>query len=245
MSPYSDYPPGLGPRWRAIGPGIWTVEGDQIRFLGFPFALRSTVIALPDGALLVHSPVQLAAAQGVDTLGSVGHIVTPNAFHHRFLGEWAAEYPHAHIYAPPGLRRKRPDLSFAANLGAEAPATWAEVVDQRIVPGSVLSEVVFFHRPSRTLILGDLIENHDPDLLNRLHRWFAAANRVLAPRGSTARFLRPTFWRRKRVREVLREVLAWEPQVVILAHGPCIEDHAVEFLRDSLGWALGVGCFSF
>jgi hypothetical protein len=227
-------------RLRELDEGIWTLEGDPTRFFTFPYELRSTIVDLGGNSLFVHSPVQLSvAAEAVESLGRVGYIVSPNKMHHLFLGEWGAAFPDARIYSPPGLRSKRPDVCFHGDLGDQPEGVWASVLDQRLVRGSLfMEEAVFFHLPSRTLIVGDLIENHDPGGLTVWHRAFARANHMLAPHGTTARVFRLTFWQRAEARRVVEEILSWQPRRVVVMHGPCIEDNAVAFLRHAFGWLL-------
>jgi hypothetical protein len=101
-----------------------------------------------------------------------------------------------------------------------------------------MEEVVFLHGPSRTLIVGDLTENHDPCSLGPVQRAIARANAMLWPRGATPRNFRLTFWRRAEARRALREILAWQPRRVVVMHGPCIEENAGEFLRRAFAWLL-------
>jgi hypothetical protein len=227
-------------RLRKIGEGIWTINGDPISFLTFPYTLRGTVVDLGDGSLFVYSPVQLSVArEAVNSLGSVAHIVSPNKLHHLFLGEWQAAFPGSRLYAPPGLRAKRPDLQFEAELGDQANSTWSHVIEQRVVRGSFfMAEVVFFHRPSGTLLVGDLIENHDARGFDRWHRAVARANGMLAPSGTTPRNYRFTFWRRSQARRTVREVLSWNPKRVVLVHSPDIVEDAQPFLRHAFAWLL-------
>ena len=225
---------------RELDSGIWTLEGQAIRFVTFPYELRSTIIDLGGGSLFVHSPVQLAAAGGaLEALGRIENIVSPNTLHHLFLAEWAAAFPEAKLHAPPGLRSKRHDLRFDTDLGDQPPADWKGILDQRIVRGSFfMEEVVFFHRAYSTLILGDLIENHDPRGLGPIHRALARANGMLAPNGTTPRNFRLSFWRRSLARKAILDILSWQPRRVILMHGPCIEENALEFLRHAFRWLL-------
>ena len=223
-----------------LDPGIWTLEGKPIRFLTFPYELRSIIVDLGNGSLFVHSPVQLSVARpSLDAIGHVSHIVAPNKLHHRFLGEWAAAYPDAKLYAPPGLRDKRPDLPFFADLEDNAEPAWKSTLKQRVVRGSFfMEEVVFFHIASRTLILGDLVENHEPARFGALHRLAARANGMLAPDGSTPRNYRLTFLRRAAARRSVEEILSWEPRRVVVMHGPCVEENARQFLQNAFAWLL-------
>lgn len=227
-------------RRRKLASGIWTVEGNAIRFLSFPYDVRSTIVDLGGGGLFVYSPVQwTVAAPLLRDLGRVDHIVPPNLLHHLFLGQWQAVCPHARLYAPPGLAAKRPDLVFHAELGDRAEVAWSGTLEQRIVRGSVfMEEAIFFHVPSRTLLVGDVIENHDPARFGPLHRLVARANAMLAPNGTTPRNYRATFLHRAAARATIREVLGWKPRRVVPAHGPCVEDDVDAFLRHAFDWLL-------
>src|SRR5215469_5158890 len=104
-----------------FGPEIWMADGPVTSFHGFAYSTRMAVIRLSDGSLFVWSPVALSDSLGaaVNALGSVRHIVSPNALHHLFLGDWKSAYPAARLYASPSLCSKRRDLTFDAELGDE------------------------------------------------------------------------------------------------------------------------------
>ena len=146
-----------------FGPDIWISDGPVVPFFaGFSYPTRMAVIRLSNGLLFVWSPITLSEQlkREVDALGTVRYLVSPNLLHHLFLGEWASAYPKARLYASPGLRRRRKDLAFDADLGDAPEPEWAADIDQVVLGGSfVMTEVVFFHRASRTAIFADLIEN--------------------------------------------------------------------------------------
>jgi hypothetical protein len=219
---------------------LWTVEGDPISFYTVPYELRMTVIRLADGSLMLHSPVQCTdeTRRVVAELGTVRYLVSPNKLHHFFLGPWAEASPGAEIWASPGLREKRPDLAFAGELGDQPEPGWADDVDQCLFGGSFfMNEIVFFHRPSRSLILGDLIENHDPDKVHGPQRLWLRANRALAPEAVTPRLWQLTFWKRRAARRALARIRAWRPERVLVTHGPIIRSGGAERIEHSLGWA--------
>ena len=220
--------------------GIWVIEGNRISFLTFPYEIRATVVDLGGGELLVHSPVQIEAASLLNDLpGQVKYIVSPNKLHSLFLEDWQKVYPQAKIYAPPGLMAKRPQVAFYKELTNEPEPEWRHVLDQTLVQGSwFMSEVVFFHKSSGSLILGDLIENHDPKKLGWIYRVAARAVAILAPKGTTARIFRWTFIHRKITRPALQEILNWNVQRVIVNHGPIVETNAHAFLQNAFQWAL-------
>ena len=227
-------------RLNKLADGIWALDGNPISFLTFPYEIRSIVIEIGRGELFVYSPVQISAARLLKALpGQVKYIASPNKLHHKFLGDWKKAFPEANLYAPPGLKAKRPDLSFYKELADKPEPEWQEVLRQKVVRGSwFMSEVVFFHEPSETLILGDLIENHNPRRFGWLHRAIGLANAMLAPNGTTPRNYRWTFFRREEVRQDLQQILNWNAKRVVMAHGPIVEIGAQEFLRNAFQWAL-------
>lgn len=223
-----------------LADGIWVLDGDPITFLTFPYQIRSTIVEIAPEELLVHSPVQLSAASLLEDLpGEVKYVVSPNKLHDLFLADWQKAFPQARFYAPPGLKSKHPDLSFHKYLTDEPESPWRGTLKQKIVSGSwFMSEVVFFHTPSKTLILGDLIENHDPRKFGRIHRAIGRVNAMLAPNGTTPRNYRWTFFRRREVGEDLREIMGWNAERVVVNHGPIVESGARRFLIHAFRWAL-------
>ncbi len=228
----------MTPPLRSLAPDLWVADRPQT-FYGLPVGARMTVIRLPDGALLLHSPValdsQLRAA--LDAIGPVRYAVAPNRLHHLHAGEVAIAYPGARLWVAPGLDRKRPDLRFEAVLGDEAPAPWRGVVDQTFFRGRPYeNEVVFLHRPSRTLILCDLAFN--------FRAGTAAATRILMTLiGSYGSFgptrLDPLLIRdRAAARASLERILEWDFDRVIIAHGDVLDRGGREALRAGYTWLL-------
>ena len=127
-----------------IGDEIWIAEGQTVSFYGFPYPTRMAVVRLSNGELWVWSPTSLTddLAADIDSLGPVRHLVEPNKLHHLFLPDWASAYPDARLYAPPGLAKKRRDLSFDAELGDEPDAAWAGELAQVVCRGSRVVEEV-------------------------------------------------------------------------------------------------------
>ncbi len=144
-----------------LAPGVH-VERCEIRFYGFRLETRMAVVLLPGGELLLYSPVWLSEKlRGeLDHLGRVAFILSPNKIHNQTLPQYRAAYPTAAIFAPPGLPSRRPDIEFSAVLAAEPRPEWSGVLDQALTQGNVFfSEVLLFHRHSRTLLVADLVEN--------------------------------------------------------------------------------------
>jgi hypothetical protein len=223
---------------RELDRDIWVAERPQ-RFYGLEVGTRMTVMRLADGSLLLHSPVELDAAlrRELDALGPVRYVAAPSRVHHLHAGEVAEAYPGARLWVAPGLPRKRPDLGFAAVLGDEAPPEWRGQVDQAFFRGRPFeNEVVFLHRPSRTLLMCDLVFNFGPSA--------PALTRALARLiGSYARFgpskLDPLLIRdRSAARQSLERILAWDFDRVVVAHGDVLESGGRNALRAGYAWLL-------
>ncbi len=153
------------------------LEEDRVRFYGFAIQTRMTVLRLRNADLFLHSPTFLrpATRAALDALGAVHWIVSPNKIHNLALAQYAEAFPACRLYAPPGLPERRPELRFEAVLGDAAPAAWAGQIDQVAVRGNAFfSEILFFHRASRTLIVGDLVEILDDRTASRAGRALAS-----------------------------------------------------------------------
>ncbi|MBI3884334.1 MAG: DUF4336 domain-containing protein [Opitutae bacterium] len=123
---------------------------------------RMTVAKLPDGSLWVHSPVAYSEALAAElaTLGPVAHIVAPNYMHDTYLERWLPRYPGVRFHAPRSFHKVFPAFKITDSLGNSPHPSWGGLFDQHVVQGIPrVHEVVFLHRPSRTLIIADLAFN--------------------------------------------------------------------------------------
>lgn len=131
---------------------------------GLPITTRMTVVRLPGRKLLIHSPIPMppgsALLRQVQDLGSVAFIVAPNKMHHLFLAPCAAAFPDAVVYGPQGLAQKRPDLATTLRtLPAGDLPEWLPDLEHFAFEGIPAgNESVWFHRPSATLIVTDLLQ---------------------------------------------------------------------------------------
>jgi hypothetical protein len=167
----------------------------------------------------------------------VQHLVEPNKLHHLFLPDWVSAYPQARLYAPPGLAKKRRDISFHAELGDVPDKAWAGEIDQVVFRGSLfMEEVVFFHRRSRTALVCDLIQKFDPQTVRGFSGLLMRLDGLVGPKGSTPREWRASFWNRRIARAALRQALEWDVEALVIAHGIWVRTKGREALRRSLAW---------
>ena len=118
---------------------------------------------------------------------------------------------------------------------------WDAEIATLPVIGGYMTEIEFFHRNSRTLILTDLIENFEPQKLGsvflHLLMWIGG---VTPPHGGLPRDLRLTFtWRhRAELRAAIETMLSWNPERIVIAHGRWFERDGAAALRQAFAWLL-------
>ena len=232
---------------KPVAPEVWIVDGPAIDFgppgLRAPFPTRMTLVRLPQG-LFVHSPTALTPAlrEEIAGLGTPRWLIAPNRLHYWWLPDWRTAYPGAEAFLAPGVRRQaggRIDFP-ATELDGLARPPWSPQIETLGVAGDFMTEFVFFHGASRTLVLTDLIENFEAERLpSRRLRWLTRLGRAQAPDGQTPLDMRLTYWRRRRqVRAAAEKMIAWAPERVIIAHGRWFERDGTQELRRALRWVL-------
>lgn len=222
-----------------FAPSLYVADGPSVSFFGFPYPTRMAAARLSDGTVWVWSPIALtpALADAVHGIGPVRYIVSPNKLHHRFLQEWADHWPDARLYAPPGLARKKAALHFHAELGDEPSPPWENDIDQVVFRGSfAMAEVAFFHRESRTAIIGDLIQRFSEASIAGWKGTVMRLGGLVGERGSTPRDWRASFLRHGPARAALHKVLEWNPERLLIAHGLCAQSGATQIIRAALHW---------
>ncbi|MCG7361795.1 DUF4336 domain-containing protein [Roseomonas sp. ACRSG] len=240
----TSYPPLDTPK--PVDEGVFIVDSQLPGTVGMVIGARMTVLRLPDGGLLLHSPTRFSHAlkRQLEQIGPIRHFVAPNIAHWTFLRDWQAACPEATTWAAPGLRQRRQvrqaGLRLDHDLTGTAPADWGGTIDLVVVPGGLgFHETALFHQPSRSLLLTDIVMNLEepkvPPLLRPLLRLFG----MTAPDGMPPPYLRAVV--RMRQQDALRaaeHLLALQPERVIFAHGRWFERDGTPALRRSLRWLL-------
>jgi hypothetical protein len=217
---------------------IWLLEY-PVRFAGMGIFGRTTIIRLKNGELIVHDPCVVTEniKDQIDDLGVVKYIIAPGTYHHLYVAEFQEAYPDAETFLCPGLESKRPDLKFDWLLGNKVDNRWADVLQQVLLQGTRhITEVAFFHKPSDTLILVDLLENigddyqHQAGLLLRFY-WKVIFRMWNNPKAAPEYQLG---WGNKEiVKAGLNKILSWDAKRLILSHGENIEGDVNQILRNA------------
>lgn len=226
---------------KAFTEGVW-LDTDPIKIAGARLSGNMTVLRLSGGGLLVCSPLALTdeRRKAVEALGTVEHLYAPNLFHHLHIGAWARAFPKAKLHAPAGLEKKRPDLRIHRVHGEGVEPGFGDAVSEHPIAGCRLGETALVHRPSRTLVVTDLVANvgrpeglwtetytklagfYDAIALSRVLRWTAFSDRAAA-------------------RASIDRLLAEPIDRLVVGHGDPILTGAREALAHAYEWLPGAG----
>lgn len=231
---------------KPIGEDIWIVDGEIIRFYGAPYTTRMTIIRLENGDLFCHSPIALTQGlkQQVEKLGTVKHLVSPNWIHYAYIPEWVKAFEGTVAWASPKVRERaqrfKVDITFDKDLQDKAEVIWEKEIDQLLAKGSKAhQEVVFFHKKSKTLILTDLIENFES---KKIPFWFRVLGKfagIIDPDGKAPIDMRYTFFgNHKELRKAVEQMISWQPEKIIIAHGKWFEKDVVAELKRAFRWCM-------
>ncbi len=208
---------------------IWLLDY-PVKYAGCRFNARMSIVRLANGTLMLHSPCDMddATAKAISKLGPVSCIVAPGNFHYLYVAKAQSRFPAARTYLCPGVERKVPTLRFDELLGSCAPPDWSDTIDQVLIRGSrFMWEVAMLHKPSRTLLLVDAIEFLTDRTANvnwQVKAWFKLFGMWNKPRPA------PEYrmgWKDKvAARSSLEEILEWDFDRIVIAHGDNITENA-------------------
>jgi Domain of unknown function (DUF4336) len=231
---------------RELDHNIWVSE-QPLKYFGLSVATRMTVIRLTNGELIVISPIQVddATIDQINKLGTVSYIVVPNLYHHLFAASFKNTYPKALLLASPGLESKRPDLVIDRFL-PDVENIFKDEVEYLLFDGiktfglsgtALLNEFVFFHRASKTLVLTDTAFHFDESFspLTQLVARLIGDYKKLSPSWLEKLSTRET----EKVRQSVQNILFWDFERVIMAHGSVLENDGKRQFKEGYEWFLG------
>jgi hypothetical protein len=222
---------------RAHAPTV-TVAGSVAQYFdseldlmpGVRIPLRSMLVSSGSEHILI-SPVGTAeeAAYVGDSLTT---LVAPSLLHHLHMKDALERYQPNTVWGPPGFARKKPELGSILELGLEDWPHGGEL-DFVIVEGAPRrNEVVFFHRASRTIYTADLVFN-----IRKPHGFLTPL--MFRMMGIHKRFAVMKMWRRWVIdrdafQRSIRQILAWDFDRIVMAHGDTVDVGAHAKLANAL-----------
>ena len=145
---------------RAFADNVWIVDGPNVRDMGVMFTTRMTVVKLSDGSLWVNSPVSVPfdTLKRITDLGPVTYLLAATPRHVWRLAAWHTLISRSTAMGAPHHAvdiEESGHLPFTGILGDEPPQAWTDDFDQLAFKGNpLIEEVLFFHKQSRTVIIG-------------------------------------------------------------------------------------------
>lgn len=218
---------------KKLAENIWTHE-DQMPLMGTTLRLRTTIVKLASGKLWVHSPINLSSVlkAEIDDLGEVGYIVGPNNAHNMWIKQWHQAFPDAKLFVSAGIPKKiKLQPGVYEILDAESAKTWSEDMDSVFMGNTpMFNETDFLHKSSRSLIVTDIIQNHNDPTPKGLGGLVTRC--IMRPLGfkghCTAPPLNMGFMVKDKAafKTYIETLRSWEFDRIIVTHGDVIEDNA-------------------
>jgi hypothetical protein len=215
-----------------VAENIWTMRY-PLPVLGNDFGRTVTVVRLSSGKLVIHSTAPFTAQdiQSIRQLGEPGWLLDATLFHESFAKEGCRAFERVPYLAPPGF----PNVSDVQTRALfPPPVEWNGELE--VVPFTGMPKVqehVFYHRPSRTLIVCDCLFN-----FRGRGSWpmrFVLRNVMRLTNGvGMSAFFRFMIRDRNAFKESVRSILAWDFERIIVGHGEVIEREAQLIFREEL-----------
>ena len=254
---------------RRVLPSILTCSTPFLRFGRIKVGSRGTIVKLSNNSLAVFSPVALTdnvKREMQEQLGStdVRYITALDQEHHIFLEAWHKAWPEAKVLAPetlPAYRDKQgyfkiPESNWLlfkkadkAN-GLTVDSTFDNEFDMELVDAHANKELVFNHKPTKTLVEADLLFNLPAtEQMSKtgvsatsgfFTRFFCSIN---GTQGS-AIWQKRLIWYaisaadRKGYNESIGKIAKWDFDRIIPCHGDVIESGGKGIFEKVMGWHL-------
>ena len=132
------------------------------KLLGVPIGKRMTAITCISNKVWVHSPIELndASIQLLRNMGNITWVICPNLFHYLHVNAFQNIFPECQLFGVNGIEKKVKHCTFQSLEDERSSQLWNSDIQQHNIKGaSKISEVVFFHQETKTLILTDLVFN--------------------------------------------------------------------------------------
>ncbi|KAK4550089.1 hypothetical protein LTR36_003056 [Oleoguttula mirabilis] len=251
---------------RHINPSILICSTPFLRFGRIKVGGRGTVVKLASGNLAVFSPVALTDTVQKELSafgnGKIRYITALDQEHHIFISAWHDAFPDAKVIAPetlPAYRQKQgytgiPKENWVLFKKGEQSFSVSEEFDKEFdmeyVHAHANQELVFNHKPSRTLIEADLLfnlpatEQHSKTggsaTSGILTRLFCAVNSTKG----TAIWQKRFIWYaisagdRTGYNKSVSKIAKWDFERIVPCHGDVIETGGKGIFEKVMAWHL-------
>jgi len=215
-----------------VAQNLWIMRF-PMKLAGLDIGRVVTLIATQSGELIVHSTAQFTPADvtEISRLRKTPTLVEATLFHDTYAASAQETFPNAPYYAPEGFAELTRTTTKSL---ATPPESWRgelEVLELEGMPK--VREHVFFHIPSRTLIVADLVFNFGPEASPAVRFLFCWILGVRQFPGMSY-FYRAMIRDRKAFANAAKRMMQWDFDRVIVGHGDVIETGGKEKLGTAL-----------
>ena len=207
-----------------LAPAVF-LQRHALRLAGCHMGRVVTVIRLASGTTVIHSTAAFLPQHVTEIrkLGEPGWLVEATNFHDTCARAGRAAFAEIPYLTPPGF--KGADRLNASAL-APLPSEWSDELDVIEIGGMPkIREHVFFHRPSKTLIVADLLFNLAPDVGRWTHGFMRATAGIRNYPGMS-RLFRFCIKDRNSFAQSIRAIVALDFERIVVAHGEPIVENA-------------------
>ncbi|KAI1621723.1 hypothetical protein EDD37DRAFT_636045 [Exophiala viscosa] len=224
---------------------------------------RGTLVRLRTGSVAVFSPAALTpeVKSKIQAMGTLKYIIAPDFEHHIFVSQYNKEYPQAEVIGVEGLPEKREGSSDTKGVPFQHVFTPKNKLDMHIssefddefsyeyVHAHANKELVFLHRPTKTVIEADLLfnlpatEQYSKSGMDAqsgiLTRFFASIMNTKGDMIWQKRFLWYALGRdHVALSESAKRMMKWDFDRIIPCHGDVIETGGKGVMAKALQWYL-------
>jgi hypothetical protein len=217
---------------KKLAENIWVLPY-SLRLFGADLRRTVTVVRLRSGQLIIHStgPFTSRDVAAIIALGNPGWLLEVMLRHDTFAKHGHEAFPNIPFLAPEGFPEV---VGFSTEPLIPAPAGWGDELEVLRLEGiPSMREHVFFHRPSRTLIVADLLFNFGPDT----SAWTRFL--VLCAVGSKhhpgmSRPFRMAVRDKAAFKRSVESLMKWDFDRIIVGHGEIVETDGKRQLAGAL-----------
>ena len=218
--------------FQELAPNLWRKQY-SLKLLGLDQQRVVTLVRLNSGAVVVHStaPFSPEDVTFVRSVGTPAWMVEALLLHDTFAKEGRAAFPEATYLAPEGFEKS---AGVPTQPLLPPPAEWADELEVVRLEGMPMyEEHLFFHRASRTLIVGDLLFHfHDPQTV--YEKVMRRGVMGLTQEASTNRVFAHMVRDRAAFQQSVQQVMAWDFERIVVGHGDVVERGGKRVLEEAL-----------
>ena len=202
-----------------------SIQRHGLRLVGCKMGRVVTLIRLHSGKLIIHSTAKFTPEDisEIREFGDPAWLIEATNFHDTYAKDGREAFPQLPYFVPPGFK-------FDKSLGCKSidslPVEWGGEIDVICIEGMPkVQEHVVYHRPSKTLIVADLLFNIAPDAGWWTHSFLRATAGIQVYPGMS-RLFRHFIKNRTAFAQSMQIIAALDFDRIVVAHGNPIVDNA-------------------